>query len=145
VKNKARVEGSICNTYLVEKSSTFFSYYFSPDVQTRHTNVACNEEFSFEFPNKEQLLFVCCARGRALGNTQTRFLSSEELRVATKYILLNYEEIQPYVIEFSNGLVTQHLGISEMEIGKRIEKEFAGWFKKYMSCLSFSSSLYVLR
>jgi hypothetical protein len=56
VKNKARVERSICNAYLVEESSNFFSYYFGPDVQMRHTNVARNEEFSTDHPEEEHLL-----------------------------------------------------------------------------------------
>jgi hypothetical protein len=97
VKNKTRVEGSIYNAYLVEESSTLFSYYFSSHVQTRHTYVARNEEFSINHSEEEHLLSVYSARGRALGNIQTRFLISEELRVATNYILLNCEEVQLYI------------------------------------------------
>jgi hypothetical protein len=91
VKNKVKVEGSICNTYLVEESSTFFSYCFGADVQTRRTEVASNEEFSTIHSEEGHLLIVYNARGRALGNTQTHFLTSEELRVATNYFLLNYK------------------------------------------------------
>jgi hypothetical protein len=47
--------------------------------------------------------------------------------------LLNCEEVQLYIVQFSNGLATQNPGISELEIGKRIEKE-------YVSCLIFSPS-----
>ena len=36
MKNKARVEGSICNAYLVEEASLFCSYYFEEHVHTRH-------------------------------------------------------------------------------------------------------------
>jgi hypothetical protein len=132
VKNKARVEGSICNAYLVEESSTFFSYYFGPDVETRHTNVHRNEEFSTQ-GEEEHLLSVCNIRGSSLGSIQTRFLNGAELRVATNYILLNCEEVQPYIQEFSNGIRTQSPGITDSEIEKLVEDGFARWFKEYVS------------
>ncbi|KAG8379137.1 hypothetical protein BUALT_Bualt07G0056900 [Buddleja alternifolia] len=34
VKNKARVEGSIVEAYLIEETSTFCSHFFAPDVET---------------------------------------------------------------------------------------------------------------
>jgi hypothetical protein len=40
VKNKARVEESICNANLVEAISRFFSYYFEPHMSTKHTFTA---------------------------------------------------------------------------------------------------------
>ncbi|XP_042459089.1 uncharacterized protein LOC122042829 [Zingiber officinale] len=42
VHNKARVEGSICNAYLVEEASSFCSYYFADNVKTRHRKVPRN-------------------------------------------------------------------------------------------------------
>ncbi|XP_038680928.1 uncharacterized protein LOC119981859 [Tripterygium wilfordii] len=39
VKNKARVEGSICEAYIVEETSSFASYYFEPHVSSRRTRV----------------------------------------------------------------------------------------------------------
>ncbi|KAI5668566.1 hypothetical protein M9H77_18419 [Catharanthus roseus] len=39
IKNKARVEGSICNAYLIEKVATFFSYYFEESVHILHKRV----------------------------------------------------------------------------------------------------------
>ncbi|KAJ8755630.1 hypothetical protein K2173_022225 [Erythroxylum novogranatense] len=44
VKNKARVEGSICNAYLVEEASTFCGYYFEPHVNTRARKVPRNDD-----------------------------------------------------------------------------------------------------
>jgi len=32
VKNKARVEGSICEAYIVEEMSTFYSHFFGVNV-----------------------------------------------------------------------------------------------------------------
>jgi hypothetical protein len=108
VKNKTRVEGSICN-----------------------------EEFITNHSGDEQLLSVCNVRGRALGSIQTRFLTSEKLKVATNYILLNCKKVQLYIQQFSNDLRSHTPRILELEIEKKIENGFAGCFKKYVSYLSF--------
>jgi hypothetical protein len=39
VKNKAHVEASICEVYIVEEISTFISYYFEPHLRTRINRV----------------------------------------------------------------------------------------------------------
>jgi hypothetical protein len=39
VKNKAHVEASICEAYIVEEISTFISYYFKPYLRTRINRV----------------------------------------------------------------------------------------------------------
>ena len=44
MENKARVEGSICNAYLVEEASLFCSYYFEELVHTRHRKVPRNND-----------------------------------------------------------------------------------------------------
>jgi len=35
IENKARVEASICNAYLIKEISNFFSHYFGDDVETK--------------------------------------------------------------------------------------------------------------
>ena len=42
MRNKAKVEGSICNAYLVEETSSFCAHYFEPYVNTRHRRVPRN-------------------------------------------------------------------------------------------------------
>lgn len=42
VRNKKRVEDSICNVYLVEEVSMFASHYFEDHVHTRSQNVGRN-------------------------------------------------------------------------------------------------------
>jgi hypothetical protein len=39
VKNKAHVEASICEAYIVEEISTFISYYFEPHLRIRINRV----------------------------------------------------------------------------------------------------------
>jgi len=39
VKNKAYVEASICEAYIVEEISTFISYYFEPNLRMRINHI----------------------------------------------------------------------------------------------------------
>ena len=39
VKNKAHIEVSICEAYIVEEISIFISYYFEPHLRTRINRV----------------------------------------------------------------------------------------------------------
>lgn len=44
VRQKARVEGSICKSYLEDEASFFFSHYFSDHVNLSFVIVPPNEE-----------------------------------------------------------------------------------------------------
>ena len=44
VQNKARVEGSICEAYILEEISHFSSMYFEPHIPTRYTCLPRNDE-----------------------------------------------------------------------------------------------------
>nr|GEW63825.1 hypothetical protein [Tanacetum cinerariifolium] len=46
VKNKARVESSICEAYIMEEISNFYSHYFEPHVLTNSTSVKRNDNGS---------------------------------------------------------------------------------------------------
>jgi hypothetical protein len=62
VKNKTRVEGSICNAYLVEEVSAIFSYYFDSHVQTWHIRVARNEEIAIDHTADKHLSSIYISR-----------------------------------------------------------------------------------
>ena len=47
--NKARVEGSICDAYLVEETSTFASFYYPHHVETRRIRIPRNLEIGESF------------------------------------------------------------------------------------------------
>jgi hypothetical protein len=44
VKNKAHVEASICEAYIVEEISTFILYYFEPHLRTRINRVPRHDD-----------------------------------------------------------------------------------------------------
>jgi hypothetical protein len=44
VKNKAHVEASICEAYIIEEISTFISYYFKPHLRTMINRVPWHDD-----------------------------------------------------------------------------------------------------
>jgi hypothetical protein len=134
VKNKEMVEGSICNAYLVEEASTFFSYYFEDYVQTVYTLSARNEDVATTLAKDAQLLSICVPRERSLSKPQTHFMMFAKFKSATNYFLLNCEEVQQYINHFANVLCSRVPQITDVEVEKMIEDEFPGWFKYYVSC-----------
>ena len=43
VKNRVKVEGSICQAYILKEISNFCSYYFGPHVESRKTRIGQND------------------------------------------------------------------------------------------------------
>ncbi|KAI5667893.1 hypothetical protein M9H77_17746 [Catharanthus roseus] len=75
IKNKARVEGSICNAYLVEEAVIFYSYYFEPHISTKARDPPRNDEGD-QPRDGESSLSICNGQGRLLKYTmelRTRF------------------------------------------------------------------------
>ncbi|RDX96520.1 hypothetical protein CR513_20813, partial [Mucuna pruriens] len=75
VQNKARVEGSICEAYILEEISNFASMH---DMINKCLSI-------FKYP---------C---RPIGNGSNRFLIDMELQIAETYVLVNYKEIEPFL------------------------------------------------
>ena len=97
MKNKARVEGSICNAYLVEEASLFCSYYFEEHVHTRHRRVPRNNDvYGENWEENEETLSIFKYPRRAFGQATSRKLSLEEFHAAHAYIMLNCSEVDPY-------------------------------------------------
>ncbi|KAK6123870.1 hypothetical protein DH2020_042384 [Rehmannia glutinosa] len=98
VKNKAKVEGSISNAYLVEEASSFCSYYFEDHVSTKHRNVPRNYDGRGDIVNDhEENISVFKHQGRAFGKEKTRYMTDNEYKAAHIYVLLNCSEVNPYI------------------------------------------------
>lgn len=90
------MEGSICETYLIEETSTFCSYYFEPHIQTKLNKVSRHDDGGLvNAPNG--CLSIFTHPGRPAGKEHTRYLLDAELSAATSYVLLNCQEIEPFV------------------------------------------------
>lgn len=96
IKNKARVEGSICEAYLCQETAHFCSYYFEPHVQSSRNRIGRNDVVGQDM-TPEHTLSVFNKPGRSSGRCKSRYLNDRELAAAHLHILLNCEEVQPYI------------------------------------------------
>ncbi|XP_054813974.1 uncharacterized protein LOC129314536 [Prosopis cineraria] len=131
VKNKARVEGSICEAYLMQEISNFCSYYFLPHIETKLSKVGRNDNGG-EVTAPDGCLSIFTHPGRASGKMRKRHLSDEEFNAATIYVLLNCVEIEPFLKIFEDELVVENPNITEEEIERKTNNEFAKWLNTYV-------------
>ena len=98
VKNKARVEGSICNAYIVEESTSFCSYYFEDHFPTGNRRERRNDDGGVGPTNNVITDFeIFTHPGRPYGQSKRRHLMDDEYVAAHTYVLLNCSEVSPYV------------------------------------------------
>jgi ABC-type cobalamin transport system ATPase subunit len=93
VKNKARVEGSICMSYLQRETTYFCSHYFktvSLYARSQRNEAARLNDVTTTLSISNQL-------GRPSGKPQTHWLSDAEKRSAHVHILINCNEVKPYI------------------------------------------------
>lgn len=93
MKQKARVEGSICEAYLAKETSYFCSFYFENHVPTKRNRVNRNDDGGPS--TNPPSLSVFDLPGRAAGKPTDRWLKDRELMAASLCVLLNCEEVQP--------------------------------------------------
>lgn len=111
IRNKARVEGSIDNAYLVEECSNFCSYYFEDHIRTRQRVDPRNHDGRrLNTEDEPELLDVFKYAGRPFSEKKTRFLTSKEYAAAHLYILNNCAEVSGrfmrYIDEVTTKIVT---------------------------------------
>ena len=80
----------------MEETSNFFSYYFEHQVYTKSRIVPCNDD-GCDVEEAEGTISIFKHLGRAFGRMKKMRLSDIEYVVAQTYILLNCDEIQPYI------------------------------------------------
>ncbi|XP_039135719.1 uncharacterized protein LOC120273141 [Dioscorea cayenensis subsp. rotundata] len=131
VTNKARVEGSICNAYLVQEVSTFCSHYFEPHINTKLRKVPRNDDGG-EMETCEGNLSIFTYPGRSYGRQKSRWLTDEEYNAAVTYVLLNCDEIQHYVKIFVEELKVNVPNMIDEQVDMKLETEFANWFRYYV-------------
>ena len=93
VKNKARVEGSICAHYLHRETSHFCSHYFNhlmltPRIIRNPVNVNQRSQFT---------LSVFALPGRPSGKKGVHWLTQKEMQSAHVHVLINCVEVKPYL------------------------------------------------
>ncbi|XP_043807342.1 uncharacterized protein LOC122721981 [Manihot esculenta] len=131
VRNKARVEGSICNAYLVEEATSFCAHYFEPYVQTRHRKVPRNVDISENTENYEGNLSIFMQSGRPIGKGRTRYLMDDEYKAAQIIYIDQLRSNDPLV--------------NDSQIDIKLESEFALWFNNFAhdSCSNISNKFII--
>lgn len=87
IGNKARVEGSICNAYLLEEISNFCSLYFEQHIETKARNLDTDiddDQVDPDIPAHFQ-----GDMGTTTGKCVEGYLTEEEYLQAHTYILRN--------------------------------------------------------
>ncbi|KAJ8773690.1 hypothetical protein K2173_006340 [Erythroxylum novogranatense] len=124
VKNKARVEGSICNAYLVEEASTFCGYYFEPHVNTRARKVP--QICKFVLYNSSKLYF------EALDNPIENKMICDLAKGPLRYV-------KSYPVYFINGYKYHTEGhghnMSTINNGVSIQGEMMDYYGKIIEIL----------
>ncbi|XP_058010530.1 uncharacterized protein LOC110655973 [Hevea brasiliensis] len=123
VKNKAKVEGSICNAYLVEEASSFCAHYFEPHVNTRHRKVPRNDDTVEHMDEHLGNLSIFTHSGRPL--------EKERLHISRTRIS---SETNVHLVEFIfvNELHMANPNINDKQVDEKLEREFDKWFNKYV-------------
>jgi hypothetical protein len=97
VKNKAHVEASICEAYIVEEILIVISYYFEPHLKTRINCVPWHDDGG-EVPSSENLsIFSNLGRPIPKNVIRGRYLSKIEFKQAHNYVLFNCDELRPFI------------------------------------------------
>ncbi|EOY31786.1 Transposase tnp2 [Theobroma cacao] len=131
-KNRASVEGSICEAYIIEKISSFCSWYFEPAVRTRLNRVPHNDDGGDVDSLGRLSIFIHL--GQAFGPLdKSRFLDEDEFYAAELYVLMNCEEVLPYIKIFDDIVKGDVVHISEDELEKVRDARFVKWFKNYVA------------
>lgn len=95
VRNKAHVEGSICEAYIIREVSTFCSFYFEPSVETKLSRVPRNDDGGVMDLNG--CLSIFRHPGRSFGPDLPKMQPTDgEMKIAHTYVLLNTIEIAPF-------------------------------------------------
>jgi len=94
IKNKARVEGSICASYLHRETTHFCSHYFN-NFMLRPQNT--RNDVEIESDRLPSTLSIFDQLGRHSGREFTRWLTDEEFNSAHVHVLINCNEVKIYL------------------------------------------------
>ena len=94
VRNKARVEGSICYSYLHRETTHFCSHYFNNFMLSPQNS---RNEMQIESQGCPYMLSIFNQSGRHFGKELTHWLTDAELRSVHVHVLINCSEVKPYL------------------------------------------------
>ncbi|KAK2420664.1 hypothetical protein QL285_031368 [Trifolium repens] len=134
-RNKAKVEGSICEAYNLEEVSNFASIYFDPKLQTRHTKVPRNDDGGGQCM-VDECISIFKYPCRPIGKGRKRFLTDGDFQIAETYMLVNCKEVESFLQQFEDSLRQSYLGITDDQILELRDRDFSQWIKQQVSLLN---------
>ncbi|KAL0439472.1 UNVERIFIED_CONTAM: hypothetical protein Slati_2430200 [Sesamum latifolium] len=126
VKNKAHMEASIVEAYLVEEISIFTSQHFEPQVLCKRNRPSRNDDLAMNDTRIQQSIFNL--PGSGIGASKKRWLIGLERHIIETYILTNYEVVTPYYESFLNELY-EHCDSEDPIVEELVATQFKDWFK----------------
>ncbi|GJX42896.1 hypothetical protein Tco_0257886 [Tanacetum coccineum] len=153
VRNKARVEGSIVQSYLLNELSMHCSLYFDPRIETRLNREPRNfaPDIHCSSPTDTRLNIFKVPSRRLFDTGTKRNLTNAEKHKAHTYILLNCEDVHPFLsffcllnILFDNYIMQEDPYIDEQTLDRARDEKFAQWFKEHIQSNGGNKHLNVL-
>ncbi|GLT86645.1 hypothetical protein SLE2022_047700 [Rubroshorea leprosula] len=125
IGNKNHVEASIVEAYILNEITDFCSRYFGADVETSWSKPPRNFAAVPLYKNTEFSIFAC--PGHPMGShSQTRCLTTQEMKAAELYVLLNCREVDALLSIFDRE-VGVYMTPSDPQ--KARNRSFVTWFK----------------
>jgi len=95
VRNKARVEGSICNSYVYREATHFFSHHFKTFNLLPTTSIRNDPRSGHEGCLPTLSILSKC--GHPSGKPKDHWLTDKERTSAHVHVLINCDEVKPYL------------------------------------------------
>ncbi|KAL0361520.1 UNVERIFIED_CONTAM: hypothetical protein Sradi_3836500 [Sesamum radiatum] len=127
VKNKAHVEASICEAYIVQEIGWFTSHYFESHVTCKRHRPSRNDELTQNNDRVARDIFN--HPGRTSGVSTKRYALVQERHVMETYVLCNSEVVAPYYRSFLNELYETY-SPDDPIIDQIVATDFKAWFKR---------------
>ncbi|KAK9064523.1 hypothetical protein SSX86_015905 [Deinandra increscens subsp. villosa] len=132
IRNKARVEGSIVESYLVDELSNYCSLYLDPktglirEPRNFAPNIPCSSS------NDSRLsIFKHPSRRLFDKGGKNIVLTDEDRHKAHTYILLNCQELQDSICLFDEELRASFPECDQVMLDKKKDAEFSQWLQSY--------------
>ncbi|GKV39907.1 hypothetical protein SLEP1_g47607 [Rubroshorea leprosula] len=123
--NKNHVEASIVEAYILNEITRFCSRYFGADLETSWSKPPRNFAAVPLYRNTEFSIFAC--PGHPMGShLQTRCLTTQEMKAAELYVLLNCREVDALLSIFDREVGVYMTPLTPHEARTR---SFVMWFK----------------
>ncbi|GLT84287.1 hypothetical protein SLE2022_025270 [Rubroshorea leprosula] len=125
IGNKNHVEASIVEAYILNEITRFCSRYFGADLETSWSKPPRNFAAVPLYRNTEFSIFAC--PGHPMGShSQTRCLTTQEMKAAELYVLLNCREVDALLSIFDREVGVYMTPLTPHEARTR---SFVMWFK----------------